>query len=116
MVNSAERMALTALCTELPGLRAECVQQSERQQRLLGRIEEAARARQPITALLEQLLGASQDETVRSLNRGLPGAGAGRAHEERFRCPDGACDRLGETDPAGPAPRCALTGDQLVLR
>jgi hypothetical protein len=117
LVNSAERTALTELCDGLPGLREECDRQSAHQAQLLEQMVAAARARQPITALRAELLGESQDETVRSsLNRGLPGAGAGRANERQFGCPDGACDRLVTPDPAGPMPYCSLTGDQLVRR
>ncbi|MGW4528823.1 hypothetical protein [Amycolatopsis sp. NPDC004378] len=116
MVEPAERIALTAFCAELPGLRGECVQQPADRGRLLDRIEEAARGRRPILSLLEQLLGAPPDEAVRSLSSGLPGAGAGHADEELFACPDGACDRLETADPAGPAPRCPLTGDRLKRR
>jgi hypothetical protein len=115
-VDPAERIALTALCAELPELRAECARQPADRGRLLDRVEAEARARRPITALLEQLLGAPPDETARSLSSRLPGAGPGRADEELFGCPDGSCDRLATTDPAGPAPRCPLTGHRLKPR
>ncbi|SEP20290.1 hypothetical protein [Amycolatopsis saalfeldensis] len=113
-MDPAERSALTALCAELPELRAECARRPE-PARVLAVIEAEARARRPITALLEQLLGTPSDETVRqrSLSSRLPGSGPGRADEERFGCPDGACDRLAAAEPAGPVPRCPLTGDRL---
>ncbi len=109
-MNSAERQLLAALCDELPALREQCQFESHARQALLSRIEVEARARRPVAALLAELLGSSAEETVRGLSTGLPGAGPGRADEEVFGCPDGACDRLAEAVPAGPLPRCALTG------
>lgn len=102
----AERLALTALCAELPELRAECRQQPERVGALLARVEQLARARRPILGLLTELLDA---DTVRSLATALPGTGPGRADEERFTCPDNACDHVRTTPPAGPIPVCPLT-------
>lgn len=103
---------LGALCDELHNLRAEATRQGEGKQRLLARIEAEARARRPIGALLGELLYGRRGgaDTVRGLSAGLPGAGAGRADEERFSCPDGACDRLAYTVPAGPVPLCQITG------
>ncbi|SDD55465.1 hypothetical protein [Actinokineospora iranica] len=112
----AERHALTALCAELDELRAECARQPHERQRALARLEAAARARLPILALLAELLGSSLDETVRTLASGLPGAGPGQADEERFCCPDGACDRVSLTAPAGPVPRCTVTGQPMKRR
>lgn len=104
-MNAAERLALTSLCAELIGLRAEGALQSADKQRLLVRIEEEARARRPILPLLDQLLGTSRTETVRSLGSRLPGAGPGQSDEERFSCPDNVCDRSVVIEPAGAPPR-----------
>jgi hypothetical protein len=109
-VNSAERQVLGALCDELLALREQCEFESDAKRALMSRIEAEARARRPVAALLAELLGTSAEETVRGLSAGLPGAGPGRADEEVFGCPDGACDRLADAVPAGPLPRCALTG------
>lgn len=108
-MDPAERLALRALCEELPELREECAAQPENKWLLLSRIEAEARARRPVLALLSELLGTSGDDTVRGLSAGLPGVGSGRANEERFGCPDGACDRVAHTTPAGPIPRCLIT-------
>ena len=110
-MDPAERLALTTLCAELDELRAECRLQPEPVQALLGRVERQARARQPILALLTELLDA---DTVRSLATGLPGTGPGRAHEERFTCPDGACDHVRAAPPAGPVPVCPLTAQPMA--
>jgi hypothetical protein len=107
--DSPERLALGALCDELRELRRECAAQPEEKRLLLARIEAAARERRPILALLEELLGASGADAVRGLGGGIPGAGSGRADEESFSCPDGACGRKAYTVPAGPIPRCQLT-------
>jgi hypothetical protein len=108
-MDSAERLALTVLCGELPELRAECARQSERHQRLLGAIEAAARARQPIIPMLGRLLGSDGSGVPRTLGSALPGSGPGRAHEEAFSCPDGACDRVEVPLPGGPIPVCGVT-------
>ncbi|QXJ24285.1 hypothetical protein AGRA3207_005575 [Actinomadura graeca] len=110
--NPAERVALSALCDELPALREQCAAEPEDKRLLLTRIEAEARARRPILALLGELLGTGAEDTgaVRGLGAGLPGAGPGRADEERFGCPDGACDRTAVAVPAGPVPHCVLTG------
>jgi hypothetical protein len=105
-VDSAERRALTALCAELTELRAECRLHPAPVQALLERVEHRARARQPILALLTELL---DPDIVRSLATALPGTGPGRAHEERFSCPDGACDHVRTAPPAGAVPVCPLT-------
>jgi hypothetical protein len=116
-LDPAERLALTALCDELPELRRECaLQPANKQQLLLSRIEAEARARRPILALLGELLGTSGTDTVRGLSTSLPGAGSGRADEEHFGCPDGACDRVASTVPAGPVPRCLITGLPMTTR
>lgn len=107
--DTAERLALGALCEELRALRQECAAQPEEKRLLLARIEAAARERRPILALLEELLGTGGADTVRGLGAGMPGAGSGRADEESFSCPDGACGRIAFTVPAGPVPRCQLT-------
>jgi hypothetical protein len=115
-VDPAERLALKALCEELPALRQECAAQPEDKRLLLSRIEVEARARRPILALLGELLDTSGAGTVRGLSTGLPGTGSGRADEERFGCPDGACDRIAHTVPAGPVPRCLITGRPMTVR
>lgn len=107
-MDSAERGLLSALCDELPALR-EQYRESEEKRSLLSRIEAEACARRPVAALLSELLGISTAETVRGLGGGLPGAGPGRADEELFGCPDGACDRITDAIPAGPVPRCRIT-------
>lgn len=111
-----ERRALTALCSELTELRQECAEQSEQRQRLLARIQAEASARRPILSLLAELLGIDGEETLRTVAVGLPGAGSGQADEETFGCPDGACDRVAGTTPAGPVPRCPLIGQPLRRR
>ncbi|WP_067456233.1 hypothetical protein [Actinomadura macra] len=108
--NPAERVALSALCDELPALREQCATEPGEKRLLLARIETEARARRPILALLGELLGTGETGAVRGLGAGLPGAGPGRADEEEFACPDGACDRIAVAVPAGPVPHCLLTG------
>jgi hypothetical protein len=115
-VETEERRALTSFCLELDGLRKECAFLPERRRRLLERIEAEARARRPIVALLAELLDASQEGTTRTLAEGLPGFGPGQADEEQFCCPDGACDRVDGTTPAGPVPRCLVTGQPMKRR
>ncbi len=105
-MDAAERLALTSFCTELIALRSECALQAADKQQLLVRIEDEARSRRPILPLLGQLLGTNRAETVRSLGSGLPGASAGRPDEERFGCPDDACDRSVIIEPAGEFPHC----------
>ncbi|NKY37230.1 hypothetical protein HGA13_29775 [Nocardia speluncae] len=108
-MEGAERAVLTALCTGLDALRAECAQWPESRRQLLARIEAEARARRPILHLVAQLLGTSQEETRQMTSGGLAGFGPGRADEESFGCPDRACDQVATTLPAGPLPRCVLT-------
>lgn len=106
--DTSERLALSVLCDELPALRAQCAGAgSEEKRRLLAEIEAAARARRPILGLLNAFVGAGAE---RGLGGGLPGAGPGRADEETFGCPDGACNRVAGGVPAGPPPRCQVTG------
>jgi hypothetical protein len=115
-VDQAEREALTLLCQDLPVLRAECAALSERHVRLLVRIEAAAAARQPVLDLLAELVGGSPDEVLeghRQAATGLPGAGGGRADDEVFGCPDGACGQKVRTLPAGAPPMCPLTGQEM---
>lgn len=115
-VNTAERDVLGMLCEELPQLRAECALLSADHRSQLTRIEDEARARRPVLALLARLLQTEQEQTRQALSTGLPGAGPGRAAEERFGCPDGACGRTAFSPyPAGPIPRCAVT-DQPMRR
>jgi hypothetical protein len=113
-VDRAERMALAVLCEELPALREECRHQPESVRLLLTRIEDEARARRPTLRLLDGLVGGI--EAPRGLSGELPGAGAGRAHEEWFGCPDGACDRTSQAVPAGPVPRCLVLGTAMKRR
>jgi phosphomevalonate kinase len=113
-VDQAERMALSELCQELPGLRNECRSQPERISSLLERIEEEARARRPFLHLLAELLGTP--DTARGLSGGLPGAGSGRADEEWFGCPDNTCDRKRQAVPAGPPPQCLVLGQAMTRR
>lgn len=114
-MDAAERLALATLCGELAGLRIECAHQPAKRQDLLARIEAEAKARRPILGLLAELLGMDMGDTTRALGAQLPGIGPGRADEERFSCPDGACDRVATTRPAGPVPRCLVT-DQPMCR
>ncbi|MEU1550819.1 hypothetical protein [Nocardia sp. NPDC005745] len=109
-MEDAERAALTGLCSGLHALRAECARWPEARQQLLARIETEARARRPIEALLAELMGATREETRQMISTSLPGFGPGRADEESFGCPDRACDHVTTTVPAGPVPRCNLTG------
>jgi hypothetical protein len=115
-MDEAERLALAALCDELDSLRAECAHGPDRRRELLERIETEARARRPIVTMLNELLGPASTDIVRTLGSGLPGFGSGRADEEQFGCPDGACDRVEGTYPAGPVPRCRVTGDPMSRR
>ncbi|MEO6083539.1 MAG: hypothetical protein ABIQ18_10590 [Umezawaea sp.] len=101
-----ERFVLTEVCRGLEVMRAECAALPQRRRDAFEHIVEEAKARRPLSALVRAFLGGP----TRSLGRALPGAGSGRAHEEVFGCPDGACDRIGRTEPAGPVPRCSLTG------
>jgi hypothetical protein len=117
LVDAAERHALTGFCEELLELRKECSQLPEDRERLLQRIEEEARTRRPILALLARLLGTDTADTLRALSSGLPGAGPGQADEETFSCPDGACDRKATSPyPTGPIPRCPLTDQRMSKR
>ncbi len=104
------------LCTELDALRAECALLSESHRQLLARIEIEARERRPIRPLLTQLWGTDQQDTRQMVAGGLPGFGPGRADEESFGCPDQACDRVCVPLPAGPVPRCKLTGTLMQRR
>lgn len=104
------------LCEDLLALREECMAQSERHVRLLARIEEEAAARRPVLDLLAELVGGTPEEVLedhRLAATGLPGAGGGRADDEVFGCPDGACEHTARTVPAGAPPRCPLTGREM---
>lgn len=109
MDDAEERAALRSVCGELPELLAEREHLPADRQVLVDRIREEAAARRPILPLLARLVGTSQAETVRSLGPGLPGIGPGRPDEERFVCPDDACDRVVLPDPGAPVPRCHVT-------
>ncbi|HEX3790659.1 MAG TPA: hypothetical protein VHW44_22540 [Pseudonocardiaceae bacterium] len=118
-MDEAEQQALAALCEELVNLRTECAHWPEEKAALLRMIENEATARRPIYDLLSRLLGGDPlTETDRSsrLTTGLVGASGGTAGEERFGCPDGACSRSVRPVPAGPVPRCNLTGVRLRRR
>jgi hypothetical protein len=115
-VDRAEREALTILCQELSALRDECAGLSQRHMRLLACIEVEAAARRPVVGLLAELLDGTPDEVLedhRQAATGLPGAGGGRADDEVFGCPDGACGHVARTVPAGAPPRCLLTGREM---
>jgi hypothetical protein len=114
-VDQAETEALADLCEGLPALREECLLEPEEVRGLLARIEEEARERRPVRALLRELTGVDPTST-RGVGNGLPGFGPGRAQEVRFACPDGACDRVGLPVPAGPPPRCHVTGVPMKRR
>lgn len=113
MDDKDERAALRSVCAELPELLAEREQLSADRQELVDRIRVEATARRPILVLLAELVETSQAETVRSLGPGLPGVGPGRPDEERFVCPDDACDREEWPDPGDPLPRRNLTGQPM---
>jgi hypothetical protein len=115
-VDPREREALTILCQELPALREESPSQPDREQRLLARIEKNAAARQPLLGLLAELLRTTPEDALdeqRGVATGLPGAGLGRADDEVFGCPDGACDRQARGVPAGAPPWCAAAGREM---
>jgi hypothetical protein len=114
-VQDDERAALAKLCDQLPALRAEIARQPPATQQLLADIEVHARAGRPVQALLADLLPADETGVTRQLEM-LPSMGPGRSSEERFGCPDGLCDREATTTPAGPLPRCWLTGRFMKLR
>jgi hypothetical protein len=115
-MESEERRALASFCRELAELREECAQQPGHLQQLLDRIETEARARRPVVGLLAELLSTGRDDALRTLAIGLPGTGPGQADEEQFRCPDGACDRIAGTVPAGRVPNCLVTGQPMKRR
>ena len=110
-----ERLAFTQFCEEVEDLRSECAGQPEGTRRLLARIETEARARRPILRLLAELSGENA-AISRSLGARFPGIGGGHADEEQFACPDGACDKLLRTEPAGRIPRCPLFGTPMKRR
>jgi hypothetical protein len=114
-VHHEERAALATLCDQLPTLRAEIARHSAAAQQLLAHIEAQARAGQPVRALLADLLPDDQTGVTRHLET-LPSLGPGLSSEERFGCPEGLCDREATTTPAGPLPRCWLTGRFMKLR
>lgn len=101
---------MTSLCDEFDALREEARRQSGERAQLLDQIVAEAKARRPVLGLLNQLLGTDSDTTLRALGAGLSGVGSGQAREERFGCPDGACDRITVPPPAGALPRCRVTG------
>jgi hypothetical protein len=116
-VDPKEQQALSILCDELPTLLPEVRLHTPDRMRLLERIIAEAAARRPVLALLSELLGTTGiDETRQALGAGLPGTGPGRADDERFECPDGACPRTATTIPAGPAPTCSVTGHTMRRR
>lgn len=114
MADADERAALTSVCVELPELLAERARLAADRRVLVDRIREEAAARRPIVALLAELVGTSRTEAVRSLGAGLPGVGPGRPVEERFVCPDGACDLVVVPEPGAEAPRCNVTNRSMT--
>jgi len=107
-VDAAEQLALANFCAELTELRTEREHLSEKRQQLFDRITQAAANRQPILALLEELLDTTRAETVRSFATNLPGVGPGQPDEEHYVCPDGACGRAISPEPGGVVPHCDL--------
>lgn len=110
-----ERAVLAQLCARLPELRAEIARHPTASQQVLAQIEARARAGQPVRDLLAELMPGNESGIVRGLEK-LPSLGPGRSSEERFGCPSGTCDREATTAPAGPLPRCWLTGRFMKLR
>jgi hypothetical protein len=108
-MDDAERQVLAQFCLDLPDLRAEVARLDETKHGQLARIERAAAEGRPISGLLKRYFDIDPAAAHRSLHRGLPGAGAGRAHEELFGCPHGHCAREERPVPAGPVPRCQVT-------
>jgi hypothetical protein len=121
-VDPKEQEALSVLCEELPMLFEEVHRHAPERMHLLERIIAEASARRPILVLLAKLLGTTgAEETRHALGAGLPGAGLlgagpGRADDERFECPDGACPRIATTIPAGPVPICSVTRQTMRRR
>lgn len=107
-MEAAEQLALATFCAELAELRTEREHLSDERRQLFDRITRAAADRQPILALLEQLLGTTRAETVRSFATTLPGIGPGQPDEEHYVCPDGVCGRIGSPEPGGAIPQCDL--------
>jgi len=112
-MDDAERRVVARFCLDLPDLRAEVARLDETKRGQLTRIERAAAEGRPISGLLSRYFGIDPATGNRSLQGGLPGAGAGRAHEELFGCPLGHCSREERPVPAGPVPRCLLTGSAM---
>lgn len=110
-----ERVAVAELCEHLPRLRAEVAAHPAASRELLVLIEQRARSGEPVRDLLAELFPGGQTGVSRGLEH-LPSLGPGQASVERFRCPDGRCGREGTTTPAGPLPRCWLTGRFMKLR
>jgi len=98
-----ERAVLASVCRDLPRLLAERANAPADQQALIDRIREEAAARRPLLPLLTRLVGA------RRADFGLPGLGPGSPDEERFVCPDDACDLTVVPEPGGAIPRCHAT-------
>ena len=112
--NDDERAAVAQLCDHLLQLRREIERYHADARQQLADIEAEARAGRPIRGLLSKL-PADPEENLREL-AALPRLGPGRASEERFGCPDDLCDRTARTTPAGPLPRCWLTGRFMARR
>jgi hypothetical protein len=106
-VDALERATLGWLSAKLPERSAECTRQSAAQHPLLEGIERLAQCRQPVRQhLFMKLLERDLGNVRRLIGTGLLGHGGGHAHEERFGCPDGACDWRADTSLAGPPPLC----------
>lgn len=112
-MDDAERRVLAQFCLDLPDLRAEVARLDETKHGQLARIERAAAEGRPISGLLKRYFDIDPATGHRSLPGGLPGAGAGQAHEELFGCPHGHCAREERPVPAGPLPRCPVTDSVL---
>jgi hypothetical protein len=111
----SERRALTLLCQDLDELRAELAR-PDHPPELLAALEEliaAARTDRKIAKRLSRLIGPLASE-YRSVGP-LPGLSPGHANRELFGCPDGRCDLVRTTVPAGPLPRCRVL-DQAMPR
>jgi hypothetical protein len=111
-----ERLALTLLCRDLEGLRAELTQPGHPPE-LLSRLDAllvAAKDGRPVARRLSDLVGPFNSE-YRSAGP-LPGLGSGRADREQFDCPMGRCDLVRFAEPAGALPRCQIFGRTMPRR
>ncbi|MDX6236228.1 MAG: hypothetical protein QOG10_1043 [Kribbellaceae bacterium] len=111
-----ERRALTLLCQDLDELRAELARPDHPRDLFttLDDLVTSAQAGRPIAKRLSKLIGPLASE-YRSIGP-LPGLGPGHADRELFGCPDGRCDLVRTTEPAGPLPRCRILGRAMPRR